>query len=166
MNQIAIQIEEFDVPEWIGGRGPAAVIYVDGKSVTEFLKQFVPSICESLYSRSAYGRWIGIEPSDVMPPCRTFLGTPDSKFADFDGLVPLCACSDCGMYWCDGIWARITFQNGTVRWSDFMTNLKVNPAALKAVPMLEFDEQQYRDAFSKIHNNEQGTAGNSHSSSP
>ena len=155
MHLLDIHIEEFEVPEWIGGRGLAAVIYVDGKPVTEFLKQCGPSICECDHTRSARGRWIGIEPSDVMPPSCTFLGTPDTKFADFDGRVPICACSDCGMCWCDGIWVRITFQNGIVRWSDFMTNPIVNPTPLKGVPTLDFDEQQYRDAFSNIHKTEQ-----------
>jgi hypothetical protein len=155
MNRIDIQIEEFEVEEWVNRRGWAAVIYIDRKPVAEFLKQFEPSICSSPQSRSPYGRWIGISPVDVLPPSRSFLGTPDEKFSDFAGRVPVCACSECGMYWCDGIWTRVLVSETKIVWTDFIANPEINPVRLDAVPRLEFDPQQYRDAFSVIPNAEQ-----------
>ena len=156
MNRIDIQFEEFAVAEWIGGRGLAAMIYIDRMPVT----QFHPSILDAPYSRSPHGRWIGIDPDDVRPPSVSFLGIPDTKFSRFNGRVPISACSECGMYWCDGIWTRITVRDDIASWTDFIANPEINPLALKQVPPLIFDVEQYREAFRTIRNDEQGPAPN------
>lgn len=148
MHRLDVKIQEFEVAEWIDGKGKAAVIYVDGIPITEYLAQFEPSIgSDSSPSRSPYGRWIGINPDDVIPTGSAFLGEADEKFADSGTRVPVCACSECGMYWCDGIWARVLFDEKTVRWTDFVANPELNPIALTSIPDLIFDTHEYREAF-------------------
>jgi hypothetical protein len=151
MNRLDVKIQEFEVEEWIGGKGKAAVIYIDGIPITEHLAQFEPSIgSDSSPSRSQYGRWIGISPDDVISPSSPFLGGTDEKFADCGNRVPVCACSECGMYWCDGIWARVHFDEGSVSWTDFVANPEINPIALTSVPDLVFDIHEYRAALANL----------------
>jgi hypothetical protein len=163
MHRLDIQIEEFSIrsesspTEWVFA---GAVIYVDRMPVTEFLAQFEPEIRDSPYSRSRYGRWIGIDPDVVRSPSRSFFGAPDEKLADYNGRVPLCACSECGMYSCDGVWTRITILDATATWTDFIANPVLNPVALKAIPPLNFEIEQYREALRTIRNAEQGVAPN------
>jgi hypothetical protein len=150
MQRIDIQIEEFAVAEWINGRGNAAVFYIDRMPITRFLGQFHPALLHSRYSDSPYGRWIGIHPGDVLPPSKSFLGTPDTTFSDCDGRLPISACSECGEYWCDGIWTRIIIREDTASWTDFIVNPELNPVVLEQVPPLIFDVEQYRAAFTKV----------------
>jgi hypothetical protein len=146
---LIVKIEQFEVEEWIAGRGPAAVFYVNGCALPEYLGRAHPDILLPGSSRSPYGRWIGVETRYVLPPSQNYLGHPDDVFMDYGWRVPIAACCECGMHGCDGIWTRVKFEETVVRWTDFILNPILNPVPLQTGDLV-FDAAQYRAAFASL----------------
>jgi hypothetical protein len=150
MNRIEVKIKQFEVAEWTPKIGPAAVFYIDGVGVADYLGRFDARVMRRECSEHRDG-WIGVSPELVLPPSEDFVGNPRNEFvADCGGRVPITACGDCGIHWCDGIWVKIELDKLTVRWTSFVLNPHLDPTALDGVPALVFDRAQYDQAFKAI----------------
>jgi hypothetical protein len=152
MNRIKVKIKQFEVAEWTPEIGPAAVFYINGIEIADYLGRLDARVIRR--GRSEYGNgWIGVSPELVLPPSEDYVGNPRNEFiADCGGRVPIAACGDCGIYWCDGIWAKIELDKLTVRWTSFVLNPHLDPLALDGVPDLVFVRAQYEHAFRAIEN--------------
>ncbi|UCG17095.1 MAG: hypothetical protein JSV19_03500 [Phycisphaerales bacterium] len=104
---------EFDLREGL------VAITVNGRDLVETLRDIELPYAEREGHPDIAGSYCGLPPGDVLPPSRHFFGEVSPMYCDWDGKVPILACSSCGEEGCWPMVVRISVTEKVVSWADF-----------------------------------------------
>ena len=150
MHQLVIQRRLSKIDE-CGGDTAVLDFIIDGVSVADRARELAPKVFDDSRTLNPDGPWVGVTESTGLMDEDLFLSARHRQYTDeYEGMLPLLVCSDCGMSFCGGIWARIRLMRDHVTWSGLGFPSKDGFRHLGKPVTYSFDRGQYEDAFREV----------------
>lgn len=100
------------------GQAEETVILVNGRDLIDIVREYELPMAAREGHPDIAGSYMGLPPSDVLPPSRHFLGEPNWEMNSVNGKVQVLEC-ECGLPGCWPLLVKITMGEDSVIWSDF-----------------------------------------------
>ena len=131
-----------------GGDTPVLDFLIDGVSIVDRARKLRPTMFDDSRTANPDGPWVGVTEWTALMNDDLFLSGRHPHYTDeYEGMVPLLVCSDCGMSFCGGVWTRIRLMKDHVTWSGLGFPSEEGFRQLGAPVAYSFERSQYERAF-------------------